>query len=78
MLDDGLSRQGRIGAHNGGAHPFAKFRIGLAKDGRLRDAGAGLTPGVWDGATYSGSRNYYNSLIPQPGRSVQLSLTLTY
>lgn len=44
----------------------------------LRDAGAGTTPGTWDGTAYTGSRSYYNSLLPQPGRSIQLSLTVAF
>ncbi len=44
----------------------------------LRDAGAGRAPGTWDGTAYTGSRSYYNSLLPQPGRSIQLSLTVAF
>ncbi|HET6330897.1 MAG TPA: TonB-dependent receptor [Holophagaceae bacterium] len=40
----------------------------------LRDAGAGTTPGAFNGATWAGSQSYYNSLLPQPGRSIQVSL----
>lgn len=39
-----------------------------------RDAGAGLTPGGFVGATWVGSQSYYNSLLPQPGRSIQVSV----
>ncbi|MBK8724659.1 MAG: TonB-dependent receptor [Holophagaceae bacterium] len=45
----------------------------------LRDAGAGTRPGGFDAAgLWSGSASYYNSLLPQPGRSVQLSLNLAF
>jgi hypothetical protein len=45
----------------------------------LRDAGAGTTPGGFDAAgRWSGSASYYNSLLPQPGRSIQVSLSLAY
>ncbi|HJW09103.1 MAG TPA: TonB-dependent receptor [Holophagaceae bacterium] len=45
----------------------------------LRDAGAGTTPGGFDATgTWSGSRSYYNSLLPQPGRSIQFSVTLDF
>lgn len=40
----------------------------------LRDAGAGTAPGGFAGATWVGSQSYYNSLLPQPGRSIQVSL----
>ena len=41
----------------------------------LRDAGAGTTPGGFNGSgTWVGSQSYYNSLLPQPGRSIQVSL----
>ena len=39
-----------------------------------RDAGAGTTPGAFVGGVWTGSQSYYNSLLPQPGRSVQVSL----
>ncbi|MFC1853768.1 TonB-dependent receptor plug domain-containing protein [candidate division CSSED10-310 bacterium] len=45
----------------------------------IRDAGAGDTPGFFDeDAVWHGSGSYYNSLLPQPGRSVVLSLHLRY
>ncbi len=45
----------------------------------LRDAGAGLTPGGFKAAgAWKGSGSYYNSLLPQPGRSVEFSLTLRF
>lgn len=45
----------------------------------LRDAGAGTTPGGFDAAgNWSGSQSYYNSLLPQPGRSIQVSVTLDF
>lgn len=42
----------------------------------LRDAGAGTAPGGFTGpgGAWVGSRSYYNSLLPQPGRSIQVSL----
>lgn len=40
----------------------------------LRDAGAGLAPGGFVGGAWVGSKSYYNSLLPQPGRAVQVSL----
>lgn len=43
-----------------------------------RDAAAGLGPATWDGSLYTGSRSYYSSLLPQPGRSLQLSLTVAF
>jgi outer membrane receptor protein involved in Fe transport len=45
----------------------------------LRDAGAGFTPGAFDTAgRWTGSTSYYSSLLPQPGRAVQVSLSLSY
>jgi hypothetical protein len=44
----------------------------------LRDAGAGTTPGGYTGRVYSGSQSSYNSLLSQPGRSVQFSVTLRF
>lgn len=45
----------------------------------LRDAGAGITPGYFDpGGTWIGSKSYYNSLLPQPGREVQLTVTVDF
>ncbi len=45
----------------------------------LRDAGAGTVPGRFNTAgVWTGSGSYYNSLLPQPGRSVDLSLTLRF
>ena len=40
----------------------------------LRDAGAGVTPGGFVGGTWVGSQSYYNSLLPQPGRAIQVSV----
>ncbi|HTL99306.1 MAG TPA: TonB-dependent receptor [Holophagaceae bacterium] len=40
----------------------------------LRDAGAGTAPGGFVGTAWVGSQSYYNSLMPQPGRDIQLSL----
>ncbi|MCU0426238.1 MAG: TonB-dependent receptor [Candidatus Kapabacteria bacterium] len=41
----------------------------------LRDAAAGTTPGVFDGrGIWRGSASFYNSLLPQPGRTIQLAL----
>jgi outer membrane receptor protein involved in Fe transport len=39
-------------------------------DPGLRSAGAGIVPG--------GSKDYYNSLLPQPGRSLQFSVTFSF
>ncbi len=48
----------------------------------VRDAGAGYVPGTFgpDHLTYSGGSgyHYYNSLLPQPGRSFKLSLRLHF
>lgn len=48
----------------------------------IRDASAGFVPGTFgtDNLTYSGGSgyHYYNSLLPQPGRSFKLSLNLTF
>jgi outer membrane receptor for Fe3+-dicitrate len=45
----------------------------------LRDAGAGIRPGAFDATgQWSGSGSYYNSLLPQPGRSVQISLDFIF
>ncbi|MBL0211678.1 MAG: TonB-dependent receptor [Holophagaceae bacterium] len=45
----------------------------------LRDAGAGTTPGGFnDSGVWKGSGSYYNSLLPQPGRSVDFSVTLRF
>jgi outer membrane receptor protein involved in Fe transport len=41
----------------------------------LRSAGAGITPGRFDGnGNWQGSPDFFNSLLPQPGRGVQLTL----
>ncbi len=45
----------------------------------LRDAGAGDRPGGFDAAgRWSGSGSYYNSLLPQPGRSIQVTLSAAF
>ncbi len=45
----------------------------------LRDAGAGTTPGAFNATgVWVGSKSYYNSLLPQPGRSVQFSVNLNF
>ncbi len=45
----------------------------------LRDAGAGTTAGGFTPAgVWKGSGSYYNSLLPQPGRSVEFSVTLNF
>ncbi|RMH69979.1 MAG: TonB-dependent receptor [Gemmatimonadetes bacterium] len=46
----------------------------------IRDAGAGTTPGYFesDGTWVGGSQSYYNSLLPQPGRAVLVSLHMNY
>jgi outer membrane receptor protein involved in Fe transport len=42
----------------------------------LRDAGAGDRPGGFDAqGRWTGSGSYYNSLLPQPGRSIQVTLS---
>lgn len=40
----------------------------------LREADAGVDEGVWDNGTWNGSDGWYSSLLPQPGRTVLLSL----
>ncbi|MFA6954794.1 MAG: TonB-dependent receptor [Thermoanaerobaculia bacterium] len=41
----------------------------------IRDANAGTTPGYFDsGGNWRGSSGFFNSLLPQPGRSVLLTL----
>ncbi|HJU84627.1 MAG TPA: TonB-dependent receptor [Holophagaceae bacterium] len=45
----------------------------------LRDAGAGTTPGGFDpSGNWVGSGSYYNSLLPQPGRAVEFTVTLDF
>ncbi|MDE3245050.1 MAG: TonB-dependent receptor [Acidobacteriota bacterium] len=45
----------------------------------LRDAGAGTKPGGFDAqGVWRGSASFYNSLLPQPGRSVSLTVTLRF
>lgn len=45
----------------------------------LRDAGAGTAPGGFNPAgVWTGSGSYYNSLLPQPGRSMEFSVTLRF
>jgi outer membrane cobalamin receptor len=45
----------------------------------VREASAGTDPGTFDAAgLYSGSRSYYSSLLPQPGRAVSLSFLFRY
>jgi hypothetical protein len=45
----------------------------------LSQANAGTTPGYWDtGGAWHGSGGYYNSLLAQPGRSLQVSLGYTF
>lgn len=41
----------------------------------VRDASAGITPGSFDNdGNWHGSAGFYNSLLPQPGRSILLTL----
>lgn len=41
----------------------------------IRDASAGTTPGVFDSnGDWHGSAGYFNSLLPQPGRSILVTL----
>lgn len=45
----------------------------------LRDAGAGDRPGGFDAqGRWTGSGSYYNSLLPQPGRSIQLTVSAAF
>jgi outer membrane receptor for ferrienterochelin and colicins len=45
----------------------------------IRDANAGESPGIWDeDGLWQGSTGWSNSLLPQPGRQVVLSLVLSY
>ena len=45
----------------------------------IRDAGAGDTPGAFNGqGEWVGSRSYYSSLLPQPGRQFLLTLKFNY
>ena len=41
-------------------------------------ADSGQTPGRWEGEVWRGSAGYFNSVLPQPGRSVALHLGLDY
>ncbi len=42
----------------------------------VREANSGTEPGHWEGKAWYGSKGWYNSLMPQPGRFVMLSLIL--
>jgi hypothetical protein len=42
----------------------------------IAEADSGITPGKWNGGTWSGSQGYYNSLLPQPGRAIMIGLGL--
>ncbi len=45
----------------------------------VREANAGTEPGSFDETgRYSGSRGYFSSLLPQPGRTASLSLLFSY
>lgn len=45
----------------------------------LRDAGAGERPGGFDSqGRWQGSGSYYNSLLPQPGRAIQVTLSAAF
>lgn len=44
----------------------------------VRDAAAGLSPGVFDTrGIWRGSASFYNSLLPQPGRTIQIALVFS-
>ena len=47
-------------------------------DPGTRDADAGFSPGRFTATGYVGSAGFYNSLLPQPGRSVLLALRLDF
>jgi outer membrane receptor protein involved in Fe transport len=40
----------------------------------IREANAGVTPGIWNGGVWNGSSGWTNSLMPQPGTEVLLTL----
>jgi outer membrane receptor for ferrienterochelin and colicins len=40
----------------------------------VREASAGETPGRFEGGVWNGSAGFYNSLLPQPGRTVSFML----
>jgi outer membrane receptor for ferrienterochelin and colicins len=42
----------------------------------IRDGNSGIESGSWTGRSWTGSKGYYNSMMPQPGRFVMLSLSL--
>lgn len=42
------------------------------------DANSGERPGRWEGDRWVGSLGYFNSLLPQPGRSIALHLGLDF
>ena len=42
----------------------------------IQDGNAGTTEGVWSGLAFVGSQGWSNSLLPQPGRIVSISLLL--
>jgi hypothetical protein len=45
----------------------------------VREANAGLTPGYFDSeGVWQGSQGFFNSLLPQPGRTIQFLLRLAY
>lgn len=45
----------------------------------VREASAGTEPGEFDATgAYQGSKSFYSSLLPQPGRTVSLSLLFRY
>ncbi|MCP4150952.1 MAG: TonB-dependent receptor, partial [bacterium] len=45
----------------------------------IRSANAGDEPGYFDtGGVWQGSNGWYNSLLPQPGRTIYLSMQLKY
>jgi iron complex outermembrane receptor protein len=57
------------------------FRVANLLDTRYQhpgqeSAGGGATPAIFSGSTYTGSRDDFNSRLPQPGRSLFLTLGL--
>ncbi len=43
----------------------------------IRNANSGADPGYWDaGGAWQGSQGWFNSVVPQPGRTVWLSASI--
>ncbi len=42
----------------------------------VREANSGIDPGHWEGKAWNGSKGWYNSMMPQPGRFVMLSIIM--